>query len=215
MTEERSLDDLGPVDYLIVEFPAGAQNFTGEGADGFCISTTPGSSGSWTSSSSSRMRTVLSTRRSCPTSPSRRAPPDRGPARPDTGRGRCREPGRRDGSRQCRRRPRLRERVGCSVRIGHAPRGWSADRQRADPDPGHHRCRRSDAGSPSTGSLRCRSVQDVEEVGVIGAPVAKAAVVGAAASARAHRRSPRPPSSAPLCRPGHRPSPRQRSSGQS
>jgi hypothetical protein len=30
---ERSLDDLGPVDYLIIEFPAGQQNFTGEGAD--------------------------------------------------------------------------------------------------------------------------------------------------------------------------------------
>src|SRR5436190_19196107 len=30
---ERSIDKLGPVDYLIVEFPAGAQNFTGEGAD--------------------------------------------------------------------------------------------------------------------------------------------------------------------------------------
>jgi hypothetical protein len=30
---ERSLDELGPVDYLIVEFPAGAQNFTGEGAE--------------------------------------------------------------------------------------------------------------------------------------------------------------------------------------
>jgi hypothetical protein len=30
---ERSLDELGPVDYLIVEFPAGAQNFTGEGVD--------------------------------------------------------------------------------------------------------------------------------------------------------------------------------------
>lgn len=29
---DRSLDDLGPVDYLIVEFPAGSQNFTGEGA---------------------------------------------------------------------------------------------------------------------------------------------------------------------------------------
>jgi hypothetical protein len=29
---ERSIDELGPVDYLIVEFPAGAQNFTGEGA---------------------------------------------------------------------------------------------------------------------------------------------------------------------------------------
>jgi Family of unknown function (DUF6325) len=30
---DRSLDELGPVDYLVVEFPAGAQNFTGEGAD--------------------------------------------------------------------------------------------------------------------------------------------------------------------------------------
>ena len=28
---DRSLDELGPVDYLIVEFPAGQQNFTGEG----------------------------------------------------------------------------------------------------------------------------------------------------------------------------------------
>ena len=32
MTEQRSLDELGPVDYVIVEFPPGAQNFTGEGA---------------------------------------------------------------------------------------------------------------------------------------------------------------------------------------
>ena len=30
---EQTLDELGPVDYLIVEFPAGHQNFTGEGAD--------------------------------------------------------------------------------------------------------------------------------------------------------------------------------------
>jgi len=29
---ERTLDDLGPVDYLVVEFPAGQQNFTGEAA---------------------------------------------------------------------------------------------------------------------------------------------------------------------------------------
>ena len=28
-----SLDELGPVDFLIVEFPAGQQNFTGEGID--------------------------------------------------------------------------------------------------------------------------------------------------------------------------------------
>jgi len=27
---ERSIDELGPVDYLIIEFPAGHQNFTGE-----------------------------------------------------------------------------------------------------------------------------------------------------------------------------------------
>ena len=29
---ERTLDELGPVDFLVVEFPEGAQNFTGEGA---------------------------------------------------------------------------------------------------------------------------------------------------------------------------------------
>ncbi len=27
---ERSIDELGPVDYLIIEFPSGQQNFTGE-----------------------------------------------------------------------------------------------------------------------------------------------------------------------------------------
>src|SRR5213079_2215433 len=30
VTTDRSLDELGPVDYLVVEFPAGASNFTGE-----------------------------------------------------------------------------------------------------------------------------------------------------------------------------------------
>ena len=30
---DRTLDELGPVDYVIVEFPPGTQNFTGEGAD--------------------------------------------------------------------------------------------------------------------------------------------------------------------------------------
>jgi hypothetical protein len=35
MTESTdvTVDDLGPVDYLVVEFPAGAQNFTGEMAE--------------------------------------------------------------------------------------------------------------------------------------------------------------------------------------
>jgi hypothetical protein len=30
---EREIDELGPVDYVVVEFPAGQQNFTGEAAD--------------------------------------------------------------------------------------------------------------------------------------------------------------------------------------
>jgi len=30
---DRSIDELGPVDYLVVEFPAGHQNFTGEAAE--------------------------------------------------------------------------------------------------------------------------------------------------------------------------------------
>jgi Family of unknown function (DUF6325) len=30
---ERSLDELGPVDYVVVEFPAGASSFTGEMAE--------------------------------------------------------------------------------------------------------------------------------------------------------------------------------------
>ena len=30
VTAETSLDELGPVDYVVVEFPAGASNFTGE-----------------------------------------------------------------------------------------------------------------------------------------------------------------------------------------
>src|SRR4029077_20822634 len=29
-TESTGVDELGPVDYLVVEFPPGAQNFTGE-----------------------------------------------------------------------------------------------------------------------------------------------------------------------------------------
>ena len=30
LAQERDLDSLGPVDYIVVEFPAGASNFTGE-----------------------------------------------------------------------------------------------------------------------------------------------------------------------------------------
>ena len=33
MADETPLDELGPVDYVVVEFPAGASNFTGEMAE--------------------------------------------------------------------------------------------------------------------------------------------------------------------------------------
>lgn len=36
------LDELGPVDYPIVEFPAGSQNFTGEKAAVVGAAVTPG-----------------------------------------------------------------------------------------------------------------------------------------------------------------------------
>ena len=39
-----TIDELGPVDYLVVEFPAGASNFTGEMAEELSHSSTPGSS---------------------------------------------------------------------------------------------------------------------------------------------------------------------------
>jgi hypothetical protein len=33
LNQDRDLDSLGPVDYIVVEFPAGASNFTGEMAE--------------------------------------------------------------------------------------------------------------------------------------------------------------------------------------
>ena len=61
---ERSIDELGPVDYLIVEFPAGHQNFTGESVAELVKLHDAGPSASWTWSSSSRTRTVPSRPRS-------------------------------------------------------------------------------------------------------------------------------------------------------
>jgi hypothetical protein len=42
--EQASLDQLGPVDYIVVEFPAGASNFTGEMAKSCWRWSTPGRS---------------------------------------------------------------------------------------------------------------------------------------------------------------------------
>ena len=33
MSAEEQVEELGPVDYLVIEFPAGEQNFTGEAAE--------------------------------------------------------------------------------------------------------------------------------------------------------------------------------------
>ena len=51
---ERSIDELGPVDYLIVEFPAGIRTSPARAPPSSSGSMTPGSSASWTSSSSRR-----------------------------------------------------------------------------------------------------------------------------------------------------------------
>src|SRR6476620_1308007 len=100
MTEERSLDDLGPVDYLIVEFPAGAQNFTGEGADELLRLHDAGII---------RIMDVLILVKNedgsvdagaVGSAKPRRVRPPGSPAGADLGRRRRGEPGRRDGSRQ-------------------------------------------------------------------------------------------------------------------
>ena len=45
MTTDVDLSELGPVDYLVVEFPAGASNFTGEMAAELLALVEPGPSG--------------------------------------------------------------------------------------------------------------------------------------------------------------------------
>ena len=65
---DRSLDELGPVDYLIVEFPAGAQNFTGEGADELLRLHDAGTIRIMDVLILTRTPTVLSKRWSCPIS---------------------------------------------------------------------------------------------------------------------------------------------------
>ena len=182
--EDRSLDELGPVDYLIVEFPAGQPELHGRGGG-----------------------------RAAPP-PRCRDHPDHGHPDPDEGRGRLGRsdgairpararrassgsrpssprpwprtdvvtPRRGHGSGQRGRRPRLREPVGRSVRIGHAPGRRSAHRQRPHPRPGPHR-RRSKPTRPKRPSNPQESDMPLGPgragVGVIGAPVAKTAVVGA------------------------------------
>ena len=57
-TLEVNVDELGPVDYLIIEFPADAQNFTGEMAAELVGSSDAGTIRSSTSCSSRRTTTA-------------------------------------------------------------------------------------------------------------------------------------------------------------
>ncbi len=180
MTDE-ALDRLGPVDYLVVEFPVGAQNFTGEAARELARLHESGTI---------RVMDLLILVKDADGSVEAHELSDladdigdlsahRGPARRDAGRGGRPQPRGRDGAGQRGRRRDLREPLGRAVRLGRPPRRRAADRQRAHPGPGHHRRDRGGRGARSRRSLIMPlRPSRVGRVGVVGSPVAKAVVVG-------------------------------------
>ena len=127
-----------------------------------------------------------------------RAAATRGRARRAVGRGGRRAPRRRDGAGEHRRRAHLGEPVGGAVRLRGAAIRWPADRQRTDPDPGDHRLDRGRRSPtpPKENDMPLRPAR-VGRVGVIGAPVAKTAVVAAAVTPGPTHRLRRPQSSLP------------------
>src|SRR3954470_21080266 len=135
-TTDRSLDELGPVDYLVVEFQAGAANFTGEMAKELLALVDAGT-----------IRVIdiliLTKNEDGSIEPmdrrTRRAGSARGAAGRAVGRGRRRPPRSCHGAREHRRRAHLGEPVGGPVRIGGPTFGWPADRQRTDSHSGDHR----------------------------------------------------------------------------
>ena len=180
--EDRTLDELGPVDYLIVEFPAGSQNFTGEGAAELVRLHDAGII---------RVMDVLIIAKDADGTIEAMELSDlpelgelaaaRGAARADPGRGRRRPSRGRHGSGQRGRGPHLREPVGRPVRFGHAPRRWSA----RSPTAGSRSRPSSPPSKPTKPSSQKESDMPLgpgrRGVGVIGGPVAKVAVVGAVA----------------------------------
>ena len=212
---DRSLDELGPVDYLIVEFPAGAQNFTGEGAAELVRLHDAGTI---------RIMDLLILAKSEDGSVEARELSDL----PELGElerieaqlaqtlaeddvatsGGC------HGSGQRRRRAHLREPVGGTVRIGHASCGWAVDRQRAHPDPSHHRRRRSRRSARTSRSLICRSEEVVSEGSGSSAPLSPKRRSWVRLSHPADHPSPRRPSLARRSRPADHRSRRLQSSAQ-
>ena len=140
VSHETDLDSLGPVDYIVVEFPAGASNFTGEMAEELLALVDSGTI---------RVIDVLiltknedGTVEAMEFSDSSELGPLQaagGPAGGAAGRGRRRAPRRRHGAGKHCRSAHLGEPLGCAIRIGGAALGWPADRQRADSHPGDHR----------------------------------------------------------------------------
>ena len=201
---DRSIDELGPVDYIVVEFPAGASNFTGEMAEELVALVDAGTI---------RVIDVLILTKNADGTVEAVELSDldelgelqtaRGRARRDAGRGGRRQPRRRHGPGQHGRRADLGEPVGRALRIGRAPFRWSADRQRANPDPSDHRRHRGGRShsTPKEHDMPLRPAR-VGRVGVIGAPRRQ----DRGRRRRRHTgpgdRSPRPQSSAQPLSPG-------------
>ena len=168
---DTSLDELGPVDYLVVEFPAGASNFTGEMAAELLALVDSGTI---------RVIDVLILTKDedgaveatelADIERTRRAASNRGPAGRAVGRGRRRAPRRRDGAGQHGRRADLGEPLGGAVRVGGTAFGRPTDRQRTDSHSSDHRL---DRGRRSTRDRRRLNMPlraaRVGRVGVIGA----------------------------------------------
>ena len=141
--QNTDLDSLGPVDYIVVEFPAGASNFTGEMAEELLalvdsgtirvidvLILTKNEDGTVDAMELSDIEQL---------GPLAEGGDSTGGAPGGGGRRASR---RRDGPGKHRRCAHLGEPLGGAVRIGRAALGWPVDRKRSDPDPGDHRLHR-------------------------------------------------------------------------
>ena len=135
-----ALDELGPVDYLVVEFPAGESNFTGEMAKELVALVDAGTI---------RVIDVLILSKNEDGTVDAMELSDieelgelqarRGTARGAVGRGGRDPPCRCDGAGKRCGRAHLGEPLGCAVRVRGPALGWPAHRKRPDSHPGDHR----------------------------------------------------------------------------
>jgi len=139
------LDELGPVDYLVVEFPAGASNFTGEMAKELLALVASGTI---------RVIDMLILTKADDGSVDATELSDVD----DLGPLQQLETELADGTGQHRRGTDLGEPVGRTVRRRGAALRGPADRQRPDPDPGDRRLHPGRRGRHDRRSLRCRYV---------------------------------------------------------